>query len=185
MTLEKEIKSIPNVYYQNSNLTSENFPKPKTIRTENWKVLTMPKSFSSEEALAEMKKHGCSPMNVWEMVEWVKAGHIEKGKWYVAMDEKDNLWKDSGGDRRVPYVLADSDGGFGFGLGRFGVDWDSDDCLLCFCDKNFDTQNLNEVDSLESLDSFSLHPTNTEIQNAIAVCKKAGLKVYKVTEVEL
>ena len=36
------------------------------------------------------------------------------------------LWGDPAGDRRVPCVLAFTDGDFGFGLGRFEDGWRDD-----------------------------------------------------------
>jgi hypothetical protein len=38
------------------------------------------------------------------------------------------------GNRRVPNVNANTDGDFKFNLGNFGNDWNSDNCVLCFCD---------------------------------------------------
>ena len=39
----------------------------------------------------------------------------------------------SDGNHRVPNVNRNSDGDFKFNLGNFENDWDSDNCLLCFC----------------------------------------------------
>ena len=38
------------------------------------------------------------------------------------------------GNHRVPNVNRNSDGDFKFNLGNFENDWNSDNCLLCFCD---------------------------------------------------
>ena len=38
------------------------------------------------------------------------------------------------GNRRVPNVNANTDGDFKFNLGDFENDWNSDNCVLCFCD---------------------------------------------------
>lgn len=59
---------------------------------------------------------------------------LPKGKWYASFDEKDKLWKDADGYRRVPSVSAGSGGGFNFDLGDFGSAWYVDNAFLCFCD---------------------------------------------------
>ncbi len=38
------------------------------------------------------------------------------------------------GNRRVPNVNANTDGGFKFNLDDWHGDWGSDDVLVCFCD---------------------------------------------------
>lgn len=43
----------------------------------------------------------------------------------------------SDGNHRVPNVNANSDGDFNFNLGNFENDWNSDNCLLCFCDSYY------------------------------------------------
>jgi len=50
-----------------------------------------------------------------------------------------------------------------------------------FSNRTLETKPLTPSSS----DTLTLHPTNTEIQNAISICKKAGLKVYEIKEVEL
>ena len=55
-------------------------------------------------------------------------------RWSVSFDEKDALWEDADGDRRVPYVGRRSGGDFPFDLGYFEVDWADGRCLLCFCE---------------------------------------------------
>lgn len=40
----------------------------------------------------------------------------------------------SDGNHRVPNVNRNSDGDRKFNLGNFENDWDSDNCLICFCD---------------------------------------------------
>jgi hypothetical protein len=59
---------------------------------------------------------------------------LPKGKWTVSFDEKEALWEDADGSRRVPLVNASTVGGFKFYLGHFGNGWNSDRCVLCFCD---------------------------------------------------
>jgi len=176
MKLEEKISKIPNIYYQNSDLTSENFPEPKTLRTD-YKTIEMKKSFSSQEALDEMKKQGCSPANIWELTEWIAQGNAKKGKWYPAFGSS---WKDSDGFHRVPIVDALTDGDFEFVLGYFESDWNSGNILVCFCD-SLDTQTL-EVPSTQSLMSF---------EQALEIVKANNCRVYQTqtktitTEVEL
>lgn len=59
---------------------------------------------------------------------------LERGFAYVAMDEKDRLWKDSGGDRGVPFLYCVSGGGCEFGLGDLEYVWRGGDLLLSFSD---------------------------------------------------
>ncbi|MBU4285222.1 hypothetical protein KKF60_01480, partial [Patescibacteria group bacterium] len=63
-----------------------------------------------------------------------KREDLPKGYWYVSFDEKEALWKDAGGDHRVPGVDRYSDGGWYFRLGFFEDVWYDYRCLLCFCD---------------------------------------------------
>jgi len=167
--LQKELKKIK-TYYVNDFYTEKNFPQPEKLRTKNVKVIEMSQSFSSKEALAEMKRQGCTPMNVWELVKWVQDGNAEKGKWYMAVDEKDKLLY-ANGYHRVPYVGAYSDGDFEFNLGDFEDDWPADDCLVCFCDSPLGSRSLSEVKSSDTL----------TLDRAIGIVKMAGYKVIKET----
>ena len=148
MDLIKEIKKL-NTYYVNSNITNNNFPEPKEIRTGNWKVIKMTKSFSSQEALDEIKKQGCRPANIYELVSL--APQLEKGKSYIAFGSK---YIDSDGDRGVPYVHTRADGVFKFDLGRFEVDFDDGGCLLCLCDSTL----TPSTSSSETLDPYCSCP---------------------------
>lgn len=121
-------------YYVNSGLNSENFPIPDDIETENWKLIEMEKSFSSQEALDRIKSEGCRPANVYELALWSEKhrDEIQKGRYVLAFGQ---LWRDSDGYLRIPCVSARSSGDFYFSLGHFEYDWSQDDILLCFCDK--------------------------------------------------
>lgn len=170
-TLEQKISKLK-TYYVNSDITSDNFPKPEKIRDfKDFHVIEMKKSFTSEEGLAKMKKQGCSPANIWEIVEY--AEKLEKGKWYIALDSKDNLWKDSDGSHRVPHVHARTDGGFEFSLGYFGRGWGDDDCLLCVRDLPLDTQTLGNTEPL------TLSSSDINLERAIGICVMNGYQVIK------
>ena len=163
--LQTLFKKYDNIYYRNSNLTEANFPVPKVIQKEGWKLIKMKKSFSSQEALDEIKKQGCRPANLYELVEWAKDNQ-EKSKWVLALGQ---TLTDGGGDRRVPCVGRDSDGHFGFFLGRFGDVWYDDLCLLCFCDESTQTLSTSEIQTSDSL----------TLESAVKICKEAGLTVTK------
>ncbi len=152
-------------YYVNDNLTTKNFPIPETIQTENWKIITMPKSsFISQEALDEIKSQGCRPANVYELATFDRE-QIPKGKYLLALGQ---LWQDPDGYHRVPSVFAGSDGDFRFVLGDFVSDWGSDDVLLCFCDNPLALGN-----SEKSSNSLTL-------ESAIQIVKEAGYQVSKI-----
>lgn len=135
MKLEQIIKKSE-WYYVNSELTSENFPKPDLIETTGAKIIKMGKPFSSQEALDEIKRQGCRPANVWELAEWANEHREEMDKetWIVALGQ---IWKDSDGDHGVPFVYRHSDGDFRFNLGYFEGPWDGGGCLLGFPVESF------------------------------------------------
>lgn len=136
--LENLIKAFSHIYYQNSDLTTKNFPMPDVIETKGVRIIKMDKYFSSQEALDRIKAEGCRPANIYELLIWAKDNQ-EKGQWIIAFGSE---WKDAGGDHRVPCVDAGSGGDFGFNLGRFGGGWDSGVCLVCFCDKTLEPKTL-------------------------------------------
>lgn len=164
-SIEKLIKS-QKFYYANPDITDRNFPAPKTVQTENWKLIRMEKAFASQEALDEMRKQGCQPANAHELALWkvTNGGELKDREWCLAFGK---TWQDSDGDRGVPSVGRSSGGGWSFGLDDFGGDWDSDRCLLGFCDPSLETSILG--DSL---------PSDTLIA-AIGIVKNAGYKIYK------
>ena len=147
--LEKIIAGYKNVYSKNPNITSENFPKPEKVETENWKLIKMGRSFSSQEALDKIKSEGCRPANIYELLLWAKDNQ-EKSQWVIGFGSE---WKDSDGRHRVPYVDAYGGGDFHFLIGYFEKPWDVDSCLLCFCDSPLTPLGLlNErVERLEKL----------------------------------
>lgn len=167
-TTLKKLLAQKDWIYVNPNITDKNFPLPGKIETENWKIITMPKScFTSQEALDEIKRQSCRPANCWEFITWANTyrDEIPKGKWYVALGQ---LWYGVG-YHRVPYVHASSDGVFEFCLGRFEDDWNDDYCLLCFCDK---TSPLALGNSEKSLDSLTLEKRVKELEDKMSKLQK-------------
>lgn len=144
-------------YYVNSNLTTANFPIPDTIETENWKIITIDKTMTSEEALAKIKAEGYRPANAYELAIWSNnhRDEVPKRKWYIALDQ---LWYGDG-HHWIPYVRAYSDGGFEFRLGRFGLALCDGLCLLCFCDSTLALGHSDKV-----LDTLTL---KTSIENIV------------------
>lgn len=122
-------------YYVNSDIIEKNFPWPKTVSTENYKIINMGKSYSSQEALVRMQTEGCRPATIHELI-LVATEHPDlflDGKWSSLVTFGTDFI-DSVGGHRVPYVYRYSDGGRKFDLGFFGRDWGGGYCLLCFCD---------------------------------------------------
>ena len=139
-TLKQLIKKC-DFSYINEDIIEKNFPKPKVIQKDNWKLIRFAKGFTSQEALDEIKKQGCRPANCWELIEWASKNRkeLKKNEWCLAFGQ---LWEDSGGDRRVPGVDRFSGGGFGLYLGHFGYGWVDGYCILGFSDSNLDSLTL-------------------------------------------
>ena len=134
--LQKLIDETKPWYYINSDITAEHFPAPKKLR--KGKIIAYePKLtdgvWTSKGMLKEIKEKGYEPVNLYEMLEAKKTNPeiFKEGKWYCAFGQ---LWQDSGSDRRVPRVDADSDGDFRFSLGNLEGDWHSVHVVLCLCD---------------------------------------------------
>ena len=100
------------------------------------KVFGITERMSSEDCLAHLKSQKAIFIGAQGvcLVFEQKREELPKGKWYISFDEKKALWKDSDGDRGVPYLGCRSDGDFYFDLGDFERDWYDGHCLLCFCD---------------------------------------------------
>jgi hypothetical protein len=157
-------------YYIHSDINSKNFPVPDVIETENPVIIKMEKDFTSQEALDEIKKRGCRPANIYELLLYVE-NHPEgfqRGK-YIGVAAFGSYFIDSDGRHRVPFVDRDSDGGWEFFLGNFEGAWRADFCLVCFCDKTLNTQTLENPLTLE----------NVDLNKAIETVKSAGYKVIK------
>lgn len=124
-------------FYVNSNINEKNFPWPKEVSTEGYKVIPMNKSYSSQEALDSIKAEGCRPATIHELIV-VANEHPElfpDGKWssLVAFGTE---FIDSDGDHRVPLVYRLSDGDRKFYLVHFEDVWGSGRCLLAFQEMN-------------------------------------------------
>ena len=127
-------------YYYDDAITDANYAKVTTKlipeRKLKVKIFQITTRVSSEDCLGFLRGQKAILLGAQGASLAYEQGknQLPKGRWHVSFDEKNALWVDSVGYHRVPYVDAYSDGGFGFRLGYFGIDWDSDACLLCFCD---------------------------------------------------
>ncbi len=141
-TRGKEVRKLKNTYYYNDALTSANFAKAtnkmvpgKTYRAKIYPIL---ETVNSDDCMNFLKRQRAILVG-GQGVMLAQSQHgdkFPKDKWAVSFDEKEALWKDAGGDHRVPRVGAHSGGGFEFSLGIFEVDWNAGNCLLCFCEIN-------------------------------------------------
>jgi hypothetical protein len=140
-TFGKKTKKLKTTYYYNDSLTSENFAKATTKleprKTYKVKIFPIISEVTSEDCMNFLRKQNAILVGGQglTLVHDLKSDEFPVNKWTVSFDEKNALWKDSDGLRRVPFLDRYSDGDWGFFLGRFGRDWDGDYCLLCFCDK--------------------------------------------------
>jgi hypothetical protein len=105
-------------------------------KTYKVKIFPILQTVTSEDCMTFLKKQnavlvgGQGATLVYDLAK----DQLPKGKWTVSFDEKEALWEDADGNRGVPNVYAYTDGDFEFFLGYFGYDWNSDHCVLCFCD---------------------------------------------------
>lgn len=130
-------KNRKRFYYYNEDINDVNFSNPSRILKSGDKFQVNVFSAStgrgtaasptSEEYMAFLATQEAVLTSAQgaSLVFEQKRDQLPKGFWYCSFDKKERLWKDSGGDRRVPIVSADSDGDFGFGLGGFGGSWTS------------------------------------------------------------
>lgn len=139
-TSAQKAKGEKTTYYYNDDLNSKNFTKAtrklEPGKTYNVKIIPILEGVTSEDCLTILSRYNAILVGGQgaTLVYDVAKDKLPKGKWAVSFDEKKALWKDAGGYRRVPGVIAHSDGDFKFGLGYFEGDWDGDGVLLCFCD---------------------------------------------------
>ncbi|MEI6580932.1 MAG: hypothetical protein WCO07_02025 [bacterium] len=130
-------------YYFNDAITDANFPNPSRVLKPGDKLWVrafkqvVPGDTSSEDRMGFLKKLNAvfTGAQGASLVYQQKRSQLPKGFWYCSFDEKERLWKDSGGSHRVPSVGAVSGGGFVFRLGDFAGPWDGSYVILCFCDK--------------------------------------------------
>jgi len=139
-TFAKKAKKLSTTYYYNDEITSANFSKAtnrltpgKAYRVKIFPILSRA---SSEDCLSFLWNQNALFVGAQGMtlVADLKGDELPAGKYTVSFDEKETLWKEFSGGRRVPGVIRYSDGGFRFYLGYFRDSWDGSDCLLCFCD---------------------------------------------------
>jgi hypothetical protein len=101
------------------------------------KIFQIKKGVSSSDCLKKLKEEKAILVGaqgaslVWEL----KKEKLPVGKWSVSFDEKEALWQDGNGRRRVPSIRRGSNDWY-FNLGNFENGWFDDYCLLCFCDFN-------------------------------------------------
>lgn len=132
MTLSQLIKKVK-FFYVNSDITDANFP-PQSIQETGWKIIRFDHFFSSEEALAEIKKQGCRPANIYELA-YLQDEYglkLEDYEWLLALGSS---WKDVDGDHGVPYVFRRLDGDWDLDLDGFGGGWSGDNGVLVFTEK--------------------------------------------------
>lgn len=129
-------------YFYNDAITDANFAAKATTklvagRKFTVKVFGITERVSSEDCLAKLRSEKAILVGAQgaSLTYEQKKDELPKGKWSVSFDEKKALWRDPGGDHRVPHLYAFSGGDFDFGLVHFEDDWSSDYVLLCFCDK--------------------------------------------------
>ena len=166
----RKIIDKSNWWYVNDSLTTEHFPIPEKVETENWKLITMSKSFSSQEAIDEIKRQGCRPANAYELALWANT-HREKEMLkgersvVIAFGQTYSVL----GDHRVPSVSRGSGGDFSFSLDYWGGGWDDYCVLLAFCDP-----------ALGTLDTSIKTSATLTLAQAIEICKENNLTVTKV-----
>ncbi|MCC7004879.1 hypothetical protein IT397_03110 [Candidatus Nomurabacteria bacterium] len=127
-------------YYYNGDITDKNYAKATTKlvpgRKFKVKVFQITKRVSSEDCLAFLKSQKAVLVGAQGATLAYEQGKdkLPMSRWSVSFDEKDTLWLDADGYRRVPFVYRHSDGDFYLDLGYFVDDWYGAYCLLCFCD---------------------------------------------------
>ncbi len=138
---DQKVKSLKTTYYYNDALISKNFPNPSNKlvpgKTYTIKLIPILETVKSEDCLKELARHNALLVGA-QGIPVVDTAKLPKGKWYASFDQKENLWKDSDGRHRVPFVRANAGGDFKFSLGYFEGVWDGHGCLLCFCDKSLE-----------------------------------------------
>lgn len=133
-------KGLSTTYYFHEGLTSKNFAKATNRlepgKTYKVKIFPILAQVTSEDCMTFLRKKDAILVGGQglSLVQLHKPEEFPVNKYTVSFDEKDALWEDSGGYRRVPYVDRDSDGDWGFDLGFFEKPWSGDLCLLCLCD---------------------------------------------------
>jgi hypothetical protein len=126
--------------YYNSDITDANFGRATTRLMPGQKfrvkIFQITETVTSEDCLAFLRSQKAVLVGAQgaSLVYELAKSKLPMGRWSVSFDEKDALWTDFNGCRRVPYVDRISGDYFRLDLGCFERDWGGDDCLLCFCD---------------------------------------------------
>lgn len=154
-TLERLIKARK-FDWVNPDITSANFP-PQEIR-KDFKLFHFDRVMTSKEAIAEMKKEGYEPANIYELLNWKDWN----GKDFVVA--LGSGWRDPHGRRRVPYL------GLWLGERKLNLSW-LDDRWFARC-------RFLAVRALPS-DSLETSTSTLTLEEAINKVKSAGYEVYK------
>lgn len=171
----KKVKKEKTTYYFNDALTSKNFAnatnKLQPGKTYKVKIFPIMSAISSEDCMAFLRKQNAILVGAQGMALLynLHKDQLPKGKWSISFDEKESLWKDSGGSRRVPVVYAHADGDFRFSLGSWDGGWYSDCALVCFCDTNL-SDALAPKESTQALGN---------LEKAIEIVKESGYEVFQ------
>lgn len=140
-TFGKKTRKLKITYFYNEELTSKNFAKATTKlepgKTYKVKIFPILSTVTSEDCMNFLRKQKAilAGGQGLTLAQDLKADEFSEDKYTVSFDEKNALWKDSGGSHRVPRLRRHSDGGWEFNLGYFGYDLLDDYYLLCFCEK--------------------------------------------------
>lgn len=111
----KTIKQLTKDFsYVNSDITEDNFPQPKELRTD-YKLYHFDRNISSGDAITEMKKDGYEPANLYELLEWKEWNDTD---WVVSLGSSCEVV----GGVSVPFLGSD-DSGRCLGLGWRLDDW--------------------------------------------------------------
>ena len=127
-------------YYYNDAITDKNYSRATTKlspgRKFKVKVFQIKETVTSDDCMAHLRSQKAVLVGAQGASLAYEQGKdkLPVNRWSVSFDEKAALWKDAGGDHRVPFVHRYSGGGFKFSLGCFEFDWGGGLCLLCFCD---------------------------------------------------
>ena len=115
--LESLIKKLK-FNYVNPDIKEENFPQIDRGFTD-FKVFHFDRLISSEDAIAEMKKEGFMPANIYEMLLWANQKNWDGKEFVVALG---SIWQNPNGYRCVPCLGGWRDGR-GLSLDWYGRDW--------------------------------------------------------------
>lgn len=133
-------QNVKRFLYFNTEINDKNFSNPTRVlcpgdklHVRAWKQ-TSPKPSTSEERLEFLatKKAIYTGAQGLSLVFEQRREELPKRMFYSSYDEKARLWKDAGGDHRVPRLCCFVEGRFEFNCGFFEDDSPGGDCLLSF-----------------------------------------------------